>query len=385
MGVRFLIAGTNLSILLLGLATSVLSSRALAPSGRGDLVAWQAWTSSVATLCALGLPQVLVMDATLPKFLSARSLWRVLGPIAGAATVFSLLLTWRLDGRLGAIVGAAFMSCATIVNAAQVAAAQRSGAMTVRFNLIRLSPQVAALVAALALYQSSSVDPNNWMLIVGLAQMTAVCLGGGGQVRPSVPWASVPGVMRRAVRVAPIAWASLLQYRADLLLVTALFPRDQGAFYAIAVAAQSGPFVAGQSGGMHWFSRGPRGSLRAALLATSLIAVVAATVVCCVSGWIVPVLYGEDFRDAVGVAQVLVFAAVPLSLDYFFTHVAMLKGVHNTLLLTKISLVGAFVPALALTNALFGSAIAAATVTLGLSLLNCALVGAALMRKLRVR
>lgn len=334
---KLVVVASNLVVVALGLGTSVISSRHLNPAGRGQLVSWQSWATTLTTLSALGYPQLLVTDKLLPRRLGLRDIrWEVSG-VSCIAILVAIWATALLGGPPIALVGAACMALSGMLNALQIALAQRSGAMGLEFNLLRLAPPIAGLAACVVLLGISRSGPSVWFTCIGVAQLVAVLTC---WLWLRMPRVNVCGARRRwlsTLALLPISWITLLQYRADLLLVTLLFPKDIVAFYSIGTAAQSAAFAAGQSGGMLWFGRQRNGSVRSALLSTAATSASVSALVILTSWILVPTIYGQSFAPAIPVVIVLSGISVPLSMDYLLTHIAMKDGTHQRTLLVKAS------------------------------------------------
>jgi hypothetical protein len=215
-----------------------------------------------------------------------------------------------------------------------------------RFNLARLAPQLAALVAIAALLVAGERVAAHWLVAVA-----------GCQAAVAVAWAVV--ALRRAsaahgagksgrhdgTRLRTQTWdlfpanfATQVQYRFDLIAVAALFPHTTVAFYAVGVAAQAAVLAMGQASGMYRFanrsgaSQGLRHELRHAVMFAGLAAVpLAASSVL----W-VPAAYGSAFAPAGLVVTVLCVAGVAQSVDYLLVHEVLRRRGAGALLRGRI-------------------------------------------------
>lgn len=345
---------TNGALLVAGVITSVMSSRALGPGGRGEYVTWQAWAAAVGVFALCGLPQVMVLD----KQTAGRHRFAELAPSLSATGVFAAITLGGLllITRPGWIVAlAALLIVATNQLAAVAAAeAQHTGRMTVEFNAARLVPQLAAIAAMAALVAARFSSPTAWLILVGGAQAAAMIAWILGATARG---ASRPGttrrLMRESIRLGVGNWVTLAQYRLDLLAVAAIFPPRDVAFYATGVAAQSAVLAAGQASGMHWFAR--RGAdfhnrhqqLRRELAKTLGMGLVIAAPLAASSFVWVRLFYGSDFARSVPVVMVLCGVGVIQSLDYLFSHECFMLGRGDQVALYRI-------PALLLLLAGFG-------------------------------
>jgi O-antigen/teichoic acid export membrane protein len=325
--------GTNATLLLVGLLTSAALSRLLGPEGRGLYVTWQAWASALAIAAAVGLPQVVVLDAgrvgrhRLRDLLAPLAVTGVLGVVAavGAGLLF-------LDAG-AALLGVVLVVAVTQLAAVAAGEAQRAGRMTGAFNVVRLAPPAAAVLAIGVLATTEGRSPAVWLAGVSAAQVGVLVLALYWVTRPveNGPSGPVAGtrMLGAAARLAPTTWVTMLQYRADLLAVAVLFPPSVVGFYAVGVAAQTAVAAAGQVGGQHWFARsrtaGPR-SLRRELVGTAALSVAVAAVVGVSAPWWIPAVYGAAFAPALPLVAGMCLVAVVQSVDYLLAHEVMLSG-----------------------------------------------------------
>ncbi|WP_345636910.1 lipopolysaccharide biosynthesis protein [Rugosimonospora acidiphila] len=349
---------TNGGLLVGGLLSSVLVSRVLGPAGRGQYVTWQTWASTIGVFALGGLPQVLVLDDWTPgrhklRELATPLLLSIAAALAALAGVAAFL-------RPAAVV---FVAAVLIVLANQfsslgAAEAQRMGRMSVEFNAARIVPQAAALLAMGGLLVAGSTGLAGWLVAVSVAQAAATALWLWRCCeRGRVGHIPIGRTLADSVRLAPGNWMTQLQYRFDLLAVTALFRPEVVAFYAIGVAAQGAVLAAGQSRGMHWFSRRQGGTFAAGAGAlrrelwrtagTSLAVAVPLTLT--VRLWIGGA-YGSAFLPAAPIVAVLCGVGVMQSVDYLLGHEALIAGLGGRVILLR-------VPGLAVVAAGFGLAI----------------------------
>jgi hypothetical protein len=324
---------TNGGLLVTGVLTSVMCSRALGPGGRGEYVTWQAWAATVGVFALCGLPQVMVLD----KQTNGRHRLAELVPSLASTAMFAVVVLGALllITRPGWIVALAVLLIVTTNQLASVAAAeaQHVGRMTVEFNGARLVPQLAAIVAMVALVTAKSSSPAAWLIVVGAAQaaaMVAWILGATarGTSRPG----TTSRLTRESLRLGVGNWVTLAQYRLDLLAVAAIFPTREVAFYAVGVAAQGAVQAAGQASGMHWFARqgakfhNRHDQLRSELAKTMAMGLAIAAPLAVTSFVWVRVFYGADFAHSVPVVIVLCGVGVIQSLDYLFSHECFMLG-----------------------------------------------------------
>jgi O-antigen/teichoic acid export membrane protein len=334
---------TNGGLLLAGIVSSILVSRVLGPAGRGHYVTWQTWGATIGIFALGGLPQVLVLDDWTPGRHKIRELAAPLALTLGASVAVLAGLSAFL--RPGAVVFAAavLVVMANQFGAVGAAEAQRMGRMGVEFNLARVVPQAAALLAMGGLVLAGRTGVAGWLAGVALCQ--AVATGGwlltrGERARPGR--VSARPTVLDSLRLAPGSWVTLLQYRFDLLAVTALFPPEVVAFYATGLAASGAVLAAGQSRGMHWFSRAGgafadrRGALHRELRRTVGIALVVAVPLAAAARLWIPAAYGSAFLPAAPIVAVLCGVGVVQSLDYLLAHECLIAGLGGRVILLRL-------------------------------------------------
>jgi O-antigen/teichoic acid export membrane protein len=328
------IASTNLLILGSGLLTGVAVARALGPEGRGDYVAWQAVAAVSALTAFVGCPQSIVL-------LGRQGLSIGRTEAAAAATMagtlgstLAVVAVWSTDEpSLLAVIGVVFVVVSTLLGSLAQSFAQRDRLMTWHFNAGRLVPQVSALIAISFLVISPLTSSAVWLLVVALSQTIGISLWLWSYPRVAGEKAThtLRPFLSSAIRLGPLTWISLLQYKGDILLAGLLLPRSTVGYYAVGLSAQAAVFAAGSAGGMRWFAyRGGRETSlakelgRSALLAAgvALLLAVAAPV------W-VPFLYGEEFAPAVPIVALLCAAGVLQVVDYFLAHEGLLEGIGS--------------------------------------------------------
>ncbi|MBY8874829.1 hypothetical protein K7640_23660 [Micromonospora sp. PLK6-60] len=321
-------------MLLSGVLTSVIISRALGPAGRGEYITWQTWVATLGILALGGLPQALVLDRSTP---GRHKLRQLLTPLAATFAVALVLVAglaamWRPPWII--VVAAMLIAAATQLGSIGPSEAQRMGRMGVEFNLARLAPQVAALLAMAALTLLGTQSTAVWLVSIAGLQTAAVALWvvTHAERGRSSTGASHRRLLGDSLRLAPGGVVTFAQYRLDLLAVTVLFPHELVAFYAVGIAAQSAVMAAGQSQGMHWFARRGREltdrhlQLRKELRRTSATAAIVAVPLAVSSGLWVSALYGASFLPSVPVVAALCFVGILQSLDYLLVHECLMAG-----------------------------------------------------------
>lgn len=324
---------TNMALLVSGVLTSVLISRALGPAGRGEYITWQTWAATIGIFALGGLPQVIVLDDWTPGRHKLAEIALPLGLALGFALVLVVGVAPALRLHLVVIMASVLAVMATQFAAVAPAEAQRMGRMHVEFNVSRILPQAAALVAMFWLLWTRSSSATTWFVAVSALQAVAMLAWlVVAADRKRSERASVRSTLKESVRLTVGNWVTLLQYRFDILAVTVLFDHETVAYYAVGVAAQSAVLAAGQASGMHWFSRRGKGQpnrrakLRRELLNTVAVALAVSVPLAATSGlWIVGA-YGKAFSPAVAPVVALCGVGVVQSLDYLLAHECLVVG-----------------------------------------------------------
>lgn len=318
---------TNAILLLVGIVGSVIASRALGPHDRGVFVSWQVWATTIGVLASLALPQYLVTG----REITWGAAWSagLTSSLIGASAVVTLL---AINGAPGsAMLGGAAIAVSNTMSGVRASWMQRTGQLRVNFNAQRAAPQVAGLSAMLVLVMSSERDVEAWLVWVGFSQIAAsLAVGSLLGARPVLRLPSSE-LLRESAKLVPISWLSLLQSRIDLLVVSALYPPAEVAFYSVAAAIQSAVVAVGQSVSMRWFSRHKEAPAITAAKQTAALSVAAAAIAMLACWPAVAFGYGPAFLPAVPLALVLCIGAVPRNLDYLISHVAMARGTYGRL------------------------------------------------------
>lgn len=329
---------TNLVLLGTGIITSALASRALAPIGRGEYVAWQSWAGTIGILTLGGLPQVLVLAEPPGRHRLGELSAPLVASLCAAILVMTALAALARP-RPALLIGFALIVVATQVAAVTSAEAQRMGRMTFEFNVARAVPACSGLLAMAVLISVGADNAGTWLVAVGAGQSLAA-LAWLAQTAERRRPATMPvrEALRRSLALAPGNCITMLQYRFDLLAVAMLFPAWIVAFYAVGTAAQTAVLTAGQSTGMLWFAshhqsradqRDRRRQLRTELRRSATVAAVVGGGLAATSRFWVPAVYGDAFRPATPVVVVLCAVAVLQSMDYLLAHECLMAGLGN--------------------------------------------------------
>lgn len=349
---------TNGGLLASGILTSILVSRMLGPTGRGHYVTWQTWAATIGVFALGGLPQVLVLDDWTPGRHKPRELLAPLAMTVGAALAVLAGLSAFLRPDWIVFTAGVLVVLANQFGSLGASEAQRMGRMGIEFNLARIVPQAASLLAMGGLLVLRSGSYPAWLTGVAVCQAGATALWLWYRCdRGARPPVSARPTVTDSVRLAPGSWVTLLQYRFDLLAVTALFRPEIVAFYATGLAASGAVLAAGQSRGMHWFSRqggsftSRHGALRRELRRTAGIALAVAAPLALLGRLWVAGAYGSAFLPAVPIVAVLCGVGVIQSVDYLLAHECLIVGLGGRVLLFRLPSIAAVAAGFGLASA----------------------------------
>jgi len=347
-------AGSVATIVVGGL-TGVICARWLGPVERGYYVSATWWAEALAVVLSLGLPQSLVVDRG-PLALLTRRLGLLLFGLPLVAGVLAVLLVPLISDSTGIrrILGFALIAAGSAASGIAAGLAQRLGRMRGLFQAVRLAPPLFALAALGLLILVGNRSADDWLLATGVAIYAAGfflalhALGGAAAFRND---ARINGDFVRLTAVAlGSAVLSTCVYGADGLVAAAQLRPERVAEYAVGVAATGAITAVSQSVGMVAFShlrhttppafgkavfRYCRQALFVSLTLSLVVAFLAQR--------IVVALYGEAFRGAVVIVQILVFASAPIAVDFITSHAIQLMRSYRFLLILRVGQLIAFV------------------------------------------
>jgi O-antigen/teichoic acid export membrane protein len=341
------VAAGNVANTVVGGLTGVICARWLGPIERGHYVSATMWAAALAVVLSLGLPQSLVVDSG-PLARLTRRLGLLLFGLPLVAGVFAAFLLPLIsdETEVRRILGFALIAAGSAAAGIGAGLAQRSGRMSGLFQSVRLAPPLFALIALGLLILIGNRSADDWLLATGVAIYTAAllmalhALGGAGAFR------NVARIDGDFVRLTTVALGttvfSTCVYGADGLVAAVQLRPERVAEYAIGIAATAAITAVSQSFGMVAFSRlrlaTTPGFGRAVFryCAQALcVSLTLALVVSCFAQSIVIGLYGEEFRGAVIIVQILVFASAPIAVDYIIYHAVQLRRGNRFLLVLR--------------------------------------------------
>jgi O-antigen/teichoic acid export membrane protein len=324
----------NAAILVSGIATGVLAARLLGPADRGLLAAVVFWPQTIAGLATLSLGEALI--ARLPR--TEASPARVAASAAGASLAVAMIAGVLGVAVLPFLLGAERESATSLAIVYLVAYLPLGALATVllaldqaerrflRLNLLRLGPSWIYLggIGTLWLAGLVSVTSLVWAIWAGSAVTVAVrlCfLRSHVLARPDL--AEIRALLALGARFHLGAVLGLLAGQADRMLLLVLFDDATIGHYVVAwTFASSGlatvtsavsfvllPVLAAEPDRAR-----ARALLTTGLRRTALFLYLGVAASLAVTPFLLPLLFGKPFTDAVPAAMLLLLATVPLTL-----------------------------------------------------------------------
>jgi O-antigen/teichoic acid export membrane protein len=330
----FLYSGlSSLLIAAIGLVTGILAARVLGPVDRGNLATVLFWPALLAPAAALSLGDTLVVSmrradpgrtAAVARAVARRAF--LIGWPIGALTV--VLLTARHDGAI-----VAFTLLVWTVQLWEQCTTQVAGGILrhehrfLAINLIRLC--LPTLYVALALTGVAAGAGLAGFVLAFAASLAITRFIWAQSVRGHFPAADprpapadFPPFLARVRALHGVTLASMFSGNIDKIFVVALEGAAEiGTYFvalAVAVPLQTILSVAIQSSALSYLVR--EGDRRRSLVAARLLrlswfaSIAVSLAVAAISPVVVPIAFGEEFRDAGTLAAelALVFALVPV-------------------------------------------------------------------------
>jgi O-antigen/teichoic acid export membrane protein len=318
------LTAVNAATTAVAFVTAPLQARALGAGGRGDLAAIivpLSLSSQVLGL-ALGAYAARELARKRPVGVIAGSLGAVLAVVGIAGAGVGIAAAGELaDGRhtvhVFLVVGFALLPLSLLVNLlySMLAGLERWRLLV----LTRLLPVVATFVAIVVLYVGDSLTVASAAVTTIASSLLALfpllgLLRGGGRISFSREIARAGTIFGLKTWVGGVA--SLANNRVDqLIMVRAVAPRELG-LYAVAVTISGLPsLVTGALGPplLTRVAKGEHGLVPRALRLTLSAILIADVVAAAVTPFVLPLLFGEEFADAVGMSLVLFAASIPLA------------------------------------------------------------------------
>lgn len=315
----------NAAIAGCGLASGALLARVLGPDGRGELTAIQAWPLLLATAGTFGLTEAAAYfaasDTSRARTTLASTLLLAL-PFSVVAVVLGLVILPRAlhaqttDVRQAAQVSLLLIPLMTLLTAPHQAL--RGAGHAHAWNLLRLmAPAGWAGVLAVLYVRGGATATSAAMAFLAVFAVSAVpahlvawrTLRGAASPASSL-WRRLLGY---GAPTAVTAFPQWLNFRLDQLVMIALLSTDAVGLYAVAVAwggaAQPLATVLAYAA-VPSLAASQDAQQRARVLYRSgaLVAIAASALLMAATPFLVPLIFGVEFRAAVPAALILVAA-----------------------------------------------------------------------------
>lgn len=326
---------TSVWIQLLTVLTGALVARLLGPAGRGQLAGAQIWPTILGTVALLGVNNALAIRSATQRERANTFGWLALklGVRVSAAMVLLgwFALPWLLPTGDAEVLRLSRLYLAYIplfVLTAYLMALDQGAGNFARFNLTRNIFNPIYLVAVLALWMGGVLEVE-WFLGALLLANAATLLFRLFYLRRPAS-AAVPGEIRGLLRQGlPFCLTGLIYILRDnterILLLFLLGAAPLG-FYVVAFTASGVHLTLSKALNLVIFSRAATLTEANALKdvarffrVMSVVNLVLGASVAAILPVLIPLLFGEKFRDAVQPAMVLVLS------QYFFSQGAMIE------------------------------------------------------------
>lgn len=332
-------AASNALLLLTGLATGILSARALDPAGRGEFLAVYTWFGVLGVVLNGAASQALAtyVRRGLDRRQTRRFILRHLGfsfavaAVLASGVLFTGAVSWLNSAHS---LGGVLLAVATVAVADMSGVALGRGSLRTGLPQVRLLPMACGLCMMILLACAGNRSPGVWLTLTGGAHLLSGLLifarltHDDAMPTGEMETPTLTAMLRTAGRFYAMGIASQVNYRLDLLAVSVLLPRAAVANYGIASAAGMAVAALGQAVGTVHFSRfaspearadaGP--AVRRAAAKAAMFSAAVAVPTACLSPILVRLLYGPEYREAVAPTIILVLAAIPLSVDFLLIH-----------------------------------------------------------------
>jgi O-antigen/teichoic acid export membrane protein len=354
---------TSAAILAINLVTGILTARYLGPSGRGEQAAMAIWPQLFAFCFSLGMVQTTIYkvkhDPTHASefVVSALIVSAVVGTLGGAVGV-AIVPHWLGNYSAETIRFAQLMMVATPLSAVYyvAAAAVQAAGRFARYNGLLLIPPLLTLIGLLVLVESDAFWPKSSTLAYVLPVVPALVCALAFLFRIYRP---VFAIRRRimktllsyGMRVWGIDLLVTLSRQVDrAILVGLLSPSDLGAY----IVAQSMASTLSLFPNSVYAVLYPRAAARPTkeILAASGLAIrmcgitvsLAAMAVGLCAPFLLTLLYGPAFADAVAPFRILAAEAVVAAISILSVQVFMAAGRPGVVAILQAIGLAAYVP-----------------------------------------
>lgn len=348
---------TNVLLAGLGFVTGVLAARLLGPEGRGELAAIQMWPSFIASIAMLGLPEALVYFSARDPDRAGQYLGSAMSlaflssiPFMAAGFVFMPLL---LSAQPDSIVKAArwYLILVPLFTLVGLPYHPLRGKQDfIRWNALRLLPNLGWLVVLCFAFIHKLAEPGflagAYLVMLGILfipVMIVVLRRIPGPYQPQcVLWRPMAAFGLPSVASS---LPQMLNHRLDQMVIAAFLPSHSLGLYVIAVAwgntispllsaigIVAFPKIAGEqkiSRQIEILAQTTRLAVFFSLLFGGLLSII--------TPWVLPLVFGDKFQQAVPVALIMVIAGVFWGLNLVLEDGLRGLGQPNLILFAEVS------------------------------------------------
>lgn len=376
-----LTTGTDLGVSVVGMLASLVSARLLLAEGRGELAAIVTLPTLLGSLATLGLPDALVYFGARRRDQAGRQLGTSMVLTLGGSLLFALvgwfLMPVLLREQSADVVDAArwYLLSVPVVamGTSLIPQPLRGVGDYVWWNGVRAAPFVSWLVVLATAAATDTTDPGTialWFLVARLLLIPPSLLVVRLRLRqpPRYDRELVRPLLRYGLPLTVAVVPRVINLRLDQLLIPAFLDAKELGLYVVGIGWSNVvlPFQRGL--GSVFFPRVAEGEGDAArrtfaqgsrIGLLSALALVAVALV--LTPFAVPRLFGQEFRDSVPAAMLLVLAALPSGWNWVLT--SGLRGLGGSRAVMWAELAGmattlALLPPLLTTAGIEGAALA---------------------------
>lgn len=322
------------ALLVVGLATGILTARLLGPSGKGEFALVAIAVSLVYAFGQLGISHSVVYYAKrmppaqlVPSALSLAAVAGAVSTVVGG-TLLYFVASDVLELRRSLLVVGVLALPLTFLDGTARALIQGQYQLR-RFNLLRLLNPVAFLpLLALAVVADDRVGAAVLAYVAALAVSATVSVGAavrmaGAHRRDWVPqWSSWSQIIRLGAQTHVGNVLKFFQYRFDVVLIGALLEKRDVGLYVVGLSLAELPLRVPDAVGLVLFPR-----LAAARAGTSerevvstvsrhvlFVTLLASVALFLLAPWFIGGLFGSQFQDAYAPARILLPGGLALAL-----------------------------------------------------------------------
>lgn len=325
---------TNVLVLLCGIATGILSARLLLPEGRGVLAAVLFWPQIAASIGLLNLHTAIAQrasqDSADVKKIVVTSICLALCLAGITALLTCFLLPYLLGSEraqwltLARNYLVAFLPF-NFVGLSLLAVDQAKLHFT-RYNLFRLLAPATYLCGLLALWAFNAVTVENvlWVNWAGAFLVSVVMVATNKQFGTYPCWKEAKKLLRISVRLQLATSLILVASQMDRVAIMTLMDNEAIGLYTVAFTfAASGLSILTTSFQAILFPKLARTDdvttqreiLAKGLRYVMLLIVVGSLPLMSLSPWLIPFLFGKEFKAAVVPAMILFVVYVPMAMQ----------------------------------------------------------------------